>query len=89
MKQRTIEELHDKYIGHRKFAKVIDLLINSHYQITDIKEYNEQFKFKVNNREFIYRKEWKASAKVYCEYLINIYNSLERVKEGGHDELLG
>ena len=60
LKNRTIEELHDKYVGHRKFAKVCDLLIKKGYSVTEIKEYNEQFKFKVNDYDFTYRKEWKG-----------------------------
>lgn len=78
MKQRTIEELHDKDIGHRKFAKVVDLLIKNHYQITDIKEYNEKFKFNVNGYEFVYSKNWKSSAKSYCEYLIDILRRFKK-----------
>lgn len=72
MKNRTIEELHDKYIGHRKFAKICDLLIAKGYSVTDIKEYNEQFKFKVEGMELIYRKEWKATAISFVDYIIPI-----------------
>ena len=58
MKNRTIEDLHDKYAGHKKFATICDMLIEKGYQVTDIKEFYEQFKFKVNNHQFWYRKEW-------------------------------
>ena len=81
MKQRTIEDLHNKNYGHRKFANICDLLISKGYQITDIKEYNEQFKFKVNNHLFWYRKEWKSSAKDFVQYLINILDTEERLKQ--------
>lgn len=73
MKIRTIEELHDREIGHRKFAKVVDLLIVNH-KITDIKEYNEKFKFKVDDYEFEYSKNWKSSAKKYVNYLERLLN---------------
>lgn len=72
MKHRTIKELHDKYIGHRKFAKVCDTLINNGYEITDIREYNEQFKFKIDGYEQIYNKEWKGTSEEFVYYLLNI-----------------
>ena len=37
LKNRTIEELHDKYVGHRKFAKVCDLLIKKVTQSLKLK----------------------------------------------------
>ena len=80
MKKRTIEELHDEYIGHRKFAKICDLLIEDNYSVTDIKEYNEQFKFKVNGHEFKYRKEWKSSAKDFKTYIVKLIYAEERLK---------
>ena len=75
MKNRTIEELHDKHIGHRKFAKICDLLIEKGYSITDIKEYNEQFKFKVNGYQYTFRKEWKSSAKDFATYFENVFET--------------
>lgn len=72
MKTRTIEELHDKDIGHRKMAKIADILLEKNYEVSDIREYNEQFKFKVDGYEFQYLKEWKSSAKEFVKYLENI-----------------
>lgn len=74
MKTRTIEELHDKEIGHKKFANVCDLILENGHSIKDIKEYNEKFKFYVDGFLFEYSKEWKASAKEYYDYLLNILN---------------
>jgi len=80
MKLRTIEELHDKEIGHRKFAKVCDLVLEEGYQITEIKEYNEQFKFKINKYDFVYRKEWKASSEEFVRYLLNVLALQEQLE---------
>lgn len=67
---RTIEELHDSKIGHRKFAKVCDLLIEEGYEVSNIKECYEKFNFVLDkNYPFSYSKEWKASAKAYVEYI--------------------
>jgi len=79
MKTRTIEELHDKDIGHRKMAKTVDYLVANGYEVTDIKEYNEQFKFKVNGHQFWYRKEWKSTAKEFAIYCINILKTEEEM----------
>ena len=81
MKQRTIEELHDKYIGHKKMASICDILISDGYKITEIKEYNEQFKFKVNDHQFWYRKDWKSSAKEYVKYIINLLEAEKELKK--------
>lgn len=83
MKNRTIEELHDKYVGHKKFAAICDILIERGYQITDVKEYNEQFKFRVNKHLFWYRKEWKSSAKDFANYVINLLDTEEELKKRG------
>ena len=70
MMLRTIEELHDKEIGHRKFAKVVDLLIEEGYEITDIKEGYEKFNFLIDKKfPYSYSKDWKASAKDYVDYV--------------------
>ena len=47
MKNRTIEDIHDKEIGHKKFAWFVDTAIEDGHKITQIKEYNEKFKFKM------------------------------------------
>lgn len=75
MKTRTIEELHDKHIGHKKFASIVDILIADNHKVSDIKEYNEQFKFKVDGHQFWYRKEWKSSAKSFAQYCEQILNA--------------
>jgi hypothetical protein len=72
MKLRTIDELHDSEIGHKRFAKVCDILIARGYDVTCIREYNEHFKFFVGDKEYQYRKDWKASAKRFVEYLENL-----------------
>ena len=81
MKTRTIEELHDSKIGHKKFAKIVDGLIERDYVITDIKEYNEQFKFKANGHEYTFRKEWKSSAKEFINYFDNVYQLAEELRK--------
>lgn len=86
MKKRTIEELHGRYIGHKKFATICDLLISKNYEITDIKEYNEQFKFKVNNHQFWYRKEWKSSTKDFAKYVIQLLDFEQELKESNDYE---
>ena len=48
MKRRTIEEIHDKEIGHKKFAWFVDTAIEKGYKITNIREYNEKFKFEMD-----------------------------------------
>lgn len=45
MKLRTIQDINDKEIGHKRFAQFVNLAINNGYAITNIKEYNEKFKF--------------------------------------------
>ena len=71
-KERTIEELHDSKIGHRKFAKVCDLLVEQGHEVTNIVEYYERFKFDVDGFWFTYDKAWKSSSKDYVEYLLNM-----------------
>ena len=44
MKNRTIEEIHDKEIGHKKFAWFVDTAIKDGHKITQIKEYNGKIK---------------------------------------------
>lgn len=72
MQPRTIEDLHDKKIGHRKFAKVCDLFAQNRIKVSDIKEYYEKFTFKILNKTYEYSKNWKASALSYVDYIINL-----------------
>lgn len=70
MMLRTIEELHDSKVGHRKFAKVVDLLIEEGYEVTNIKEGYEKFNFLIDKKfPYSYSKDWKASAKEYVDYV--------------------
>lgn len=85
MKIRTIEDLHDKEVGHKKFAKVCDLLIESGHTLSNIKEFYEKFTFDLDNYYFEYSKEWKASAKEMADYLIKL---VEMKKELRKRELL-
>ena len=45
MKNRTIEDIHDKYIGHKRFSKFVDLAIENGHTIANIKEFNEKNNF--------------------------------------------
>lgn len=81
MKTRTVADLNDKYIGHRKFAKVCDLLIKQNHKVENIKEYNEHFKFTLDGYEFQYSKNWKASAKDYVKYLLNVLDMKIRISK--------
>lgn len=81
MKKRTLEELHDSEIGHRKFAKVCDLLIEQGYSISDIKEYYEKFVFVVDDKRFEYPKEWKSSSKAFVDYVLDMIKTIEQFKQ--------
>lgn len=72
MKVRTIEELHDKEIGHRKFAKVCDVLIANGHKVSNIKEYYEKFKFDLDDHPFEYDKNWKSSADKCANYFMDL-----------------
>jgi len=81
MKKRTLEELHDAKIGHRKFAKICDLLIEKGYSITDIKEYYEKFIFFVDGSRFEYSKvDWKSSAKEFADYVIDMVETIKQIR---------
>lgn len=69
---RTIKELHDSKIGHRKFAKVCDILVEQGHEVENIVEFYEKFKFDVDGFWFEYSKYWKASSKEYVDYLLNM-----------------
>lgn len=84
MKTRTIEELHDKDIGHRKFAKIVDGLIANHHEISDIKEFNEKFKFKIDGEELQFMKSWKSSAEQFVNYVeqtLELQKQLEALRK--------
>lgn len=71
-KKRTIQDLHSKEYGHFKFAKICDMLIELNHRVDNIVEFYEKFRFDVDGFWFEYSKDWKASAKNYVEYLLNI-----------------
>ena len=83
MKQRTIDEIHDKEIGHKKFAWFVDMAIKKGYQITEIKEYNEKFKFKMNGYPLEFDKLPSLSVKwqlEMCELLIKQHEKLKQLR---------
>lgn len=85
MKTRTIEEIHDKYIGHKKFAWFVDTAIKEGHTITNIKEYNEKYKFEMDNYPLEFDKNPKVSAKWqldYCYKVMKQARELERLQNG-------
>ena len=86
MKNRTIEEIHDKYVGHKKFAWFVDTAIEKGYTITCIKEYNEKFKFKMNGYPLEFDKMPSLSVKwqlEQCELLVAYHEKLKEIKHNG------
>ena len=84
MKVRTIEEIHDKYIGHKKFALFVDTAIKDGHTIIEIKEFNEKFKFKFNGIYMEFDKSPKAQWKwqlEQCEKLFDNYKKLEELRK--------
>lgn len=81
MKTRTIEEIHDKYIGHTKFAWFVDTAIKKGYTITDIKEYNEKFKFKMNGWPLEFDKTPSINAKWQLDRLEQLVDYNNRIAE--------
>ena len=83
MKTRTIEEIHDKWVGHKKFAWFVDTAIEKGHTITCIREFNEKFKFKFNGIPMEFDKMPELSAKwqlEQCELLWNYHRKLEEMK---------
>ncbi|MCR4661718.1 MAG: hypothetical protein K5765_06965 [Clostridia bacterium] len=81
MKIRTIEDIHDKEIGHKRFAWFVDTAIENGYKITDIKEYNEKFKFKMNGWPLEFDKWPDLSAKWQYELCCSLVVMNEKLKE--------
>ncbi len=81
MKNRTIEEIHDKYIGHKKFAWFVDTAIEKGYKITCIKEYNEKFKFKMDGWPLEFDKTPEISVKWQLELCEDLVKMNEKAKE--------
>ena len=85
MKIRTIEEIHDKEIGHKKFAWFVDTAIEDGHKITQIKEYNEKFKFTMDGVPLEFDKMPSLSVRWQLEqcYLILDYRKkLEEMRNG-------
>ena len=81
MKERTIEEVHNKEYGHNKFAWFIGNAIKQGYQITNIKEYNEKFKFLFNGIPMEFCKSPKANAKWQLEQCKTLYANYKKLEE--------
>lgn len=81
MKTRTIEEIHDKEIGHKKFAWFVDTAMENGYKITEIKEYNEKFKFKMNGYPMEFDKMPTLSVKWQYQLCCDLIKLHEKVKE--------
>ena len=82
VKNRTLEEIHDKKIGHSKFAWFCDQALANGYEITQIKEFYEKFKFRMNGYLVEFDKNPKANAKWQydqCVKLIDYYKQLENI----------
>ena len=85
MKTRTIEEIHDKYIGHKKFAWFVDTAIEDGHKVTEIKEYNEKFKFKMDGYPMEFDKlptisvRWQLET---CYQLLEYHKKLEEYHNG-------
>ena len=80
MKIRTIEEIHDKEIGHKKFAWFVDKAIEDGHMVSEIKEYNEKFKFKMDGYPLEFDKTPEINAKWQldmCYKLVEWHKKLE------------
>lgn len=79
MKVRTLNDIHDREIGHTKFAKFVDYAIENGYAITDIKEYQTKYKFNWNGYPLEFDKDpnisvwWQYGR---CEKLYKMYIEL-------------
>ena len=82
MKNRTIEEIHDKHIGHKQFAKFVDLAIERGHQINEIKEYYEKFKFMIDDYPAEYDKTVKFDAKWYLHFIEETLNMRKELMNG-------
>ena len=59
MKTRTIEDIHDDF-GNTAFALLLDNAIKYGRTITDIEEYDEKFKFKMDGYPLEFYKTWET-----------------------------
>lgn len=84
VKERTLEDIHNKYYGHNKFALFCDQAKKCGYEITQIKEHQAKFKFRMNgylvefdkNPKLNYMAQFKM-----CVECINYHIELDKVME--------
>lgn len=85
MKVRTIEEIHDKEIGHKKFAWFVDTAVKDGHKVSEIKEYNEKFKFKLDGYPMEFDKtpsidtKWQLGM---CYQLLDYHKKIKELKNG-------
>lgn len=80
MQKRTIEDIHNKDIGHKKFALFVDMAMEKGYKITEIKEYYEKFKFKMNGWPIEFDKNPKLNFKWQFELCEKVVKQNEQLK---------
>ena len=81
MKKRTIEEIHDKEIGHKKFAWFVDTAIADGHTITNIREFYEKFKFNLDGIPLEFDKLPTINAKWQLEQCYKLINYHKRWEE--------
>lgn len=80
MKNRTIEDIHDKEIGNKKFAWFVDTVIKEGHTITKIKEFNERFKFELDGYPMSFDKVPSINAKWQLEQCYKLLSYYEKLK---------
>lgn len=81
VKERTITEIHDKEIGHEKFAMFVDEFINNGFTITNIKEYQTKYKFLLNDLPLEFDKNPIVSVWWQYSQCKNLYEQHEKLKK--------
>ena len=81
MKKRTIEEIHDKYVGHKKFAWFVDTAIEDGHKIRNIREFNEKFKFEMDGVCLEFDKMPELSVKWQLEQCYLILDYRKKIME--------
>ena len=82
MKVRTIADIHDKEIGHKKFAWFIDTALEEGHTIGQIKEYNEKYKFVMDGYHLEFDKMPNLSVKWQYELCCDLIKLHKKVEEG-------
>ena len=80
MKLRTQEEIKDKEIGNKKFARFIDLARQDNYNISDIHEYYDKFTFNITGIWFTFDKCVK-NVENYYNTTIKLYQTILKERE--------